>query len=217
MKRLNPKTAVLFKKGDVREDGYVFGYYQNTRIKKDGFCKEVWLSPEMFAKDVELHKAASKAYYAKNADKENARSIAWKQKNRSRANELKRQSWHKHAESNQEKLRVRYIGNKQYYLNQALLWQKQNPSKVAARTMRRNLAKIQRTPPWLGGDDHWMIEQAYELAALRTKMFGFVWHVDHIIPLRGKTVSGLHVPWNLQVIPGVENNRKGNRLMGNVS
>jgi 5-methylcytosine-specific restriction endonuclease McrA len=171
----------------------------------------------MFAKDVELHKAASKAYYAKNADKENARSIAWKQKNRSRANELKRQSWHKHAESNQEKLRVRYIGNKQYYLNQALLWQKQNPSKVAARTMRRNLAKIQRTPPWLGGDDHWMIEQAYELAALRTKMFGFVWHVDHIIPLRGKTVSGLHVPWNLQVIPGVENNRKGNRLMGNVS
>jgi hypothetical protein len=54
-----------------------------------------------------------------------------------------------------------------------------------------------------------MMEQAYELAALRTRMFGFAWHVDHIIPLQGKIVSGLHTPYNLRVIPGVENVRKG--------
>ena len=87
-----------------------------------------------------------------------------------------------------------------------------NSGRTLAHTVKRRLAKINRTPTWLTPDDHWMIEEAYELAAIRTKMFGFFWHVDHIIPLQGKTVSGLHVPTNLQVIPAVENIRKGNRV-----
>jgi hypothetical protein len=91
-------------------------------------------------------------------------------------------------------------------------WAKRNSGRVLAWCRKRQLAKKQRTPQWLTQDDHWLIEQAYELAALRSKMFGFPWHVDHVIPLNGKTVSGLHVPSNLQVIPGSENSRKGNRI-----
>jgi hypothetical protein len=87
-----------------------------------------------------------------------------------------------------------------------------NKGRINAHTVKRRLAKINRTPAWLAPDDHWIIEQAYELAALRTKMFGFSWHVDHILPLQGKTVSGFHVPANLQVIPAVDNVRKGNRV-----
>ena len=87
-----------------------------------------------------------------------------------------------------------------------------NSGRVLAHTVKRRLAKIKRTPVWLTSDDHWMIEQAYELAAVRTKMFGFVWHVDHIVPLQGKLVSGLHAPNNLRVIPGAENIRKSNHF-----
>jgi hypothetical protein len=90
---------------------------------------------------------------------------------------------------------------------------KQTPhgkANTRANEAKRHAAKMHRTPAWLTADDLWMIEQAYDLAALRTKLFGFSWHVDHVLPLQGKKVSGLHVPNNLQVIPWVDNVRKAN-------
>jgi hypothetical protein len=92
-------------------------------------------------------------------------------------------------------------------------WYKNNTAKVFASVRNRNLAKIQRTPNWLNVGHIAEIESVYEYcSALRQA--GLDYHVDHIVPLRGKTVSGLHVPWNLQVIPGSENMSKGNRFNG---
>ena len=81
---------------------------------------------------------------------------------------------------------------------------------LIAKNRKRFCGKIQRTPKWLTANDSWMMKEAYHLAALRTKITGFKWHVDHIVPLQGKLVSGFHTPYNLQVIPAVENKRKGN-------
>lgn len=91
-------------------------------------------------------------------------------------------------------------------------WIEQNPGKDVAAKALNAQKRSQRTPAWLNDEDLWMIEQAYELAAMRTKMFGFKWHVDHILPLNGKLVSGLHVPTNLQVIPWIENLKKHNKF-----
>lgn len=88
-----------------------------------------------------------------------------------------------------------------------------HPGKILADGAKRRAAQLKRTPQWLTADDAWMIEQAYELSALRTKLFGFSWHVDHVLPLQGKYVSGLHVPTNLQVIPASENLRKAHKYL----
>lgn len=53
------------------------------------------------------------------------------------------------------------------------------------------------------------IGEAYRLAKLRTQVFGFAWEVDHIVPLAGKTVCGLHVEANLRVVPMTVNRTKG--------
>lgn len=91
-------------------------------------------------------------------------------------------------------------------------WATKNPAKVLANSRAHHAKTKMRYPKWLTAEDKWMIGQAYELAALRTKMFGFSWHVDHVIPLHGKLVSGLHTPHNLRVVPWVENVRKANKF-----
>lgn len=79
-------------------------------------------------------------------------------------------------------------------------------------TAKRRASRIQRTPKWLTEDDLWIIKEIYKLAADRTKLHGFSWHVDHILPLQGKEVSGLHIPANLQVIPWMDNIKKHNKV-----
>ena len=93
------------------------------------------------------------------------------------------------------------------------VYKQNNTGKVNADTAKRRTAKMQRTPAWLTPDDFWMIEQAYEIAALRTKALGVQFHVDHVLPLQGQYVSGLHVPTNLQVMPWRDNVSKANKYL----
>lgn len=92
-------------------------------------------------------------------------------------------------------------------------WSSLNPGKDNACKAINKQARNKRIPIWINSDDRWMIQEAYHLAKVRTDKFGFAWHVDHVLPLNGKNVSGLHVPENLQVIPWIENLRKSNIMV----
>lgn len=148
-------------------------------------------------KDLDVVHARNKQYREQNKAKVRQWHQEWREANV--AHDAARKQAYRVA--NLEKVKAAY---KQYY--------DANYPRMLAKRNKQHADKLKRTPAWLTANELWMIEQAYELAALRTKLFGFAWHVDHVIPLRGKLASGLHTPYNLQVIPAIENLRKSNRM-----
>ena len=101
--------------------------------------------------------------------------------------------------------------NKQHVLDYAIQYAQANKARRCAAQKKREAAKKQRMPSWLTEEDLVRILCYYQVAAMRNKETDITWHVDHIVPLQGKNVSGLHVPWNLAVIPASENLRKHNK------
>lgn len=124
----------------------------------------------------------------------------------------------------------KYAKNKEYMLSKSAEYYKRNAEGVKARvkewaTKNRGkataikkaykLAKSRACPRWVYNNEglRRQIDEVYKDAEARSRETGTVHHVDHIIPLRGKNVSGLHVPWNLQVLTGSENCSKSNKLL----
>lgn len=91
-------------------------------------------------------------------------------------------------------------------------WKKKNRGRNTAIMAKRRADKLQRTPAWLTGEQLIAMRKLYSQAEWLTRITGVKWHVDHIVPLKGKNVSGLHIPDNLQVLPARENLKKSNKL-----
>lgn len=83
-----------------------------------------------------------------------------------------------------------------------------NPETARAEDRKRKEAIRRALPPWA---DAVAIAAFYEQAVRVSQCTGIPHHVDHVVPLRGRRVSGLHVPLNLRVVPAAVNIRKGNR------
>lgn len=80
-------------------------------------------------------------------------------------------------------------------------------ARAHAYAMKRHASKMKRTPAWA---DQQAIQSVYEECRRLTRSSGLEYQVDHIIPLQGRLVSGLHVENNLRIIPAVENRQKHN-------
>jgi hypothetical protein len=95
-----------------------------------------------------------------------------------------------------------FLANTAKALAASRAWKRENPEAHSAIQAHRRAAKLQRTPAWA------------DLTAIKALYLSCPTdhHVDHIVPLQGETVCGLHVHYNLQHLPAVENLRKGNRL-----
>ncbi|KAB2321304.1 hypothetical protein F8A86_05330 [Betaproteobacteria bacterium SCN1] len=87
-----------------------------------------------------------------------------------------------------------------------------NRPRDRARVRARQAGLATATPMWLSKGHREAIAAIYAEAERLTRETGIPHHVDHIIPLKGKGVCGLHVPWNLRAIPAAENLSKSNRI-----
>ncbi len=105
-----------------------------------------------------------------------------------------------YRERNPEKEKARYTK-----------YNKENPEVRAHHAAMRRSAELQATPAWLTKEQKADIKAMYLLAKKFEKLCNIRYHVDHIVPVAGKDVRGLHVPWNLQILPASVNMSKGNR------
>lgn len=132
----------------------------------------------------------------------------WAKANPERNKEIKF-AWSKaHPEQQAARSKKWALNNRDRANELSRKWTKANPGKALAAVRRRQAAKLQRTPVWA---DHRAMMKIYEEAAAIRKT-GRLVEVDHIIPLRGRTVSGLHVPANLQIIDQPDNRLKSNHF-----
>lgn len=92
-------------------------------------------------------------------------------------------------------------------------WKELNPDAVAKNTAERKSFVRQRTPKWLTKEHHDQILGFYTEARRVSAETGINHEVDHIAPLRSEVVCGLHVPWNMRVIPDSENQLKNNKFI----
>lgn len=156
----------------------------------------------------------SKKHWADNKGKPASAALmrskrAYAERNRAAIKLASKQHQIKYRELHPEVPREWRKKNKERLASYVRMWSRKNREKTNAWDARRRAVKLNAAVPWA---NKFFIREVYDLARLRTKVMGFKWHVDHIVPLQSSLVCGLHVEQNLQVIPGIYNSSKGNRV-----
>ena len=176
-------------------------------------CKECEKArnKKRYEKNRDEYLAHYKKHYEENRDEVLARKKKYYEENRDKA--LARQK--EHRKENREKEAAR---NKKYYeenRDKALARQKKynadNPEKKAATNAKRRAAKLERIPSWSNKADLKAIRKIYARCRRINKLTGVEHQVDHVIPLQGENVSGLHHSTNLAIIPAALNASKYNK------
>jgi hypothetical protein len=182
--------------------------------------KQKEIGQKYYSNNVEIIKEKGKKRYNKNMessefkDKKNKKGAEFREKNKE---EIRRKYEERMKDPEyildcKEKKKIYYENNKEEIKENARLYLKNNKAKSNANGAKKKAAKIQATPKWLTKEHLQEIENFYIKAKEMEKETGKKYHVDHIVPLQGKTVCGLHVPWNLQILEASENISKGNRF-----
>lgn len=167
------------------------------------------ISRRAYKKNPEKAKEATRRWIANNREYWRDFMRQWNANNRLRAQELRRK---RYAESEEVRAavgsrnKIRYISltseQRAAEVARSNQWHRENRWYGSQRSARRRSAERLATPKW--GQEG--IVDLYRLASKQ----GF--HVDHIVPLVSDVVCGLHVIFNLQLLPPTDNLSKGNRF-----
>lgn len=160
-------------------------------------------------KDPDYHKN----YYLANKQKFLDKAAAWKIENPDKVVESNKRRYKKKKDEILSKCKEYYENNKETALRVRREWRKANPEKLKeynkVHGARRRTRVRNACPEWVRTEE---LLGFYSMAERLTKCLGIPHEVDHYYPLKGKNISGLHVPANLVVIPKHINLRKANKL-----
>jgi hypothetical protein len=161
-------------------------------------------------KDPEAKKAYQKAYAQRNREKAYEKVKEWRAANPEKWAEQSKRYVKKYPEKAVAKVQAWRNRNPEKAAESSKKTRQKHAARVLANKAKYRAVKLQATPAWLN-KAHWFEIGCVYLYRDALKRTGLNYEVDHIVPLRGKNVSGLHIPENLQVILATENRLKNNR------
>lgn len=158
--------------------------------------------------------AYHKEWYQKNKERIAKVTKKWRIANPDKVKATKEKSRAKRKDKDAEYSKQYRLKNKEKVAAYNKEYRKNNTARIYARNrIRKNKMHQLQTPPWA---DKSAIEVIYAQARRRSNIEGIQYHVDHIIPLNGDIVSGLHIEYNLQLLSSRDNVAKKN-LFGGVN
>jgi hypothetical protein len=152
-------------------------------------------------------RVAAAIYRRENLEAVRARNIEFKRKNIEKNRANAREWARANVEANRLRARTWAEQNNARFMARITAYNKAHPELARRSGALRHKAMRAAMISWR---DEFIIAEIYDLAKQRTKITGQPWQVDHIVPIRSKIVCGLHVHWNLAVIPARLNRRKSN-------
>jgi hypothetical protein len=158
-----------------------------------------------------IYQARNAAWRLNNKELALASTAKWVAENPEKVHAIKTRSADKTRADRNARLREKSATTPGWQTEKANRWRKNNRDKARSALQKRRVALTKALPLWFGELDAFVITEANALACVREQKTGVKWHVDHVIPLRGKKVSGLHVWNNVRVIPALVNIRKSNQ------
>lgn len=152
--------------------------------------------------------------YERNKDKYKERAERWRMENQGQYRESKKEYLKREDVKVAARIRAKEWRDKNLERKKEAdkNWRENNTDKKRSYQAFRRAKVKSATPPWLTKEHKKQIGLIYREALRLTQETGILFHVDHIVPLNGRTVSGLHVPWNLQVMKAEDNHRKSNKI-----
>jgi len=146
---------------------------------------------------------------SKTREKDNEANRKWKQNNPEKVKASNKRYRIKNSENIKEKSKEYRRLNPEKRKETLRKYHENNRDKVAERRIKRRALEKESTPNWSEKD---LIKVVYDKAKWLEKLTGKKYHVDHVIPLNGKNVCGLHVWSNLQILEASINCSKQNKL-----